>query len=209
MMRGGEAESREAGFTLVEMLVALALFAAVAAMGVAMLRSSVDTQDAVHGRLAAMSGFNRLRSVMGADLSQALDRPTRDERGAVVPAFSGTATEFSFVQAGADGLDGRSRPDAVRVRYGLDDGAWTRGEQPWLDGAVMPKGDALARDVERAGLRYRDAAGVWQTSWPVAGGAALPRAVEVVIRRRGAAPLTMLFLVAPMAVDDRPRGAAI
>ena len=39
------------GFTLVEMLVALSLFAAIAAMGVGLLRSSIDTQDAVQERL--------------------------------------------------------------------------------------------------------------------------------------------------------------
>ncbi|KAB2855935.1 MAG: type II secretion system protein, partial [Sphingopyxis terrae] len=38
------------GFTLVEMLVALSLFAAIAAMGVSLLRSSVDTQEAVQTR---------------------------------------------------------------------------------------------------------------------------------------------------------------
>ena len=41
----------ERGFTLVEMLVALSIFAVIAAMGVSLLRSSVDTQDAVQTRL--------------------------------------------------------------------------------------------------------------------------------------------------------------
>jgi general secretion pathway protein J len=205
MKRGGG----EAGFTLVEMLVSLALFAAVAAMGVAMLRSSVDTQGAVQGRLAAMSGFNRLCAVMAQDLSQALVRPTRDERGAVVPAFVGGAADFAFVQAGADGLETRAKPDAVRVRYALEGGAWTRAEQAWLDGVPMPKGDALARDVVELRLRYRDAAGAWQTSWPVAGGRELPRAVEVVIRKEKSAPLVMLFLVAPMMVEPAGQVAVI
>lgn len=199
----------EAGFTLVEMLVALALFAAVAAMGVAMLRSSIDTQGAVQRRLAAMSGFNRLRAVMAQDLSQALRRPTRDERGAVVPAFVGGAADFAFVQAGADGLEARAKPDAVRVRYALDGRAWTRAEAAWLDGAAMPKGDALAEGVAEVRLRYRDAAGAWQTSWPVAGGRDLPRAVEVMIRKEKSAPLVMLFLVTPMMVEPAPQGAAI
>ncbi len=46
----------QAGFTLVEMLVALSIFAAIAAMGVTLLRSSIDTQDAVQGRLKTMGG---------------------------------------------------------------------------------------------------------------------------------------------------------
>ena len=65
------------GFTLVEMLVALSLFAAIAAMGVSLLRSSVDTQEAVQTRLKAMSGMNRIRAVMANDLAQAV-QPTLD-----------------------------------------------------------------------------------------------------------------------------------
>src|SRR3546814_13454258 len=44
---GRTAEKGGNGFTLVEMLIALSIFAAIAAMGVSLLRSSVDTQDAV------------------------------------------------------------------------------------------------------------------------------------------------------------------
>lgn len=198
----------EAGFTLVEMLVALALFAMIAAMGVTMLRSSVDTQGAVQGRLAAMSGFNRLRAVMAHDLSQALPRATRDVRGDDVPAFIGLAQEFAFVQGGAAGLEAKNTPDAVRVRYALERGVWGRGQQPWLDGAAMADGDALTRDVEQVTLRYRDGLGQWQESWPVAGRAILPRAVEVVIQKRAGAPLRMVFLVAPEPVPETAMGGA-
>src|SRR3546814_12910032 len=48
---GRTEEKRGNGFTLVEMMIALSIFAAIAAMGVGLLRSSVDTQDAVQARL--------------------------------------------------------------------------------------------------------------------------------------------------------------
>lgn len=202
-MTGGQNVGQDqAGFTLVEMLVALALFAAIAAMGVAMLRASVDTQDAVQGRLAAMSGFNRLRAVMAHDLAQALPRRTRDESGADVPAFLGSAAEFSFVHGGASGLEASSKPDAERVRYALEAGAWVRAGQPMLDGTAMAKGDPLARDLTGAMVRYRDALGRWHSSWPVPDGADLPRAIEVSVIKKGGAPLKMLFLLAPMPVPD-------
>ncbi|HWW57178.1 MAG TPA: prepilin-type N-terminal cleavage/methylation domain-containing protein, partial [Sphingopyxis sp.] len=82
----------ERGFTLVEMLVALSIFALIAAMGVGLLRSSIDTQDAVQGRLKGMSGINRLRAVMANDLAQAVQRSTRGPAGEAVPAFVGSAT---------------------------------------------------------------------------------------------------------------------
>ena len=45
---------RNNGFTLVEMLVALGIFALLAGAGVGLLRSSLDVQSSVDTRLTAM-----------------------------------------------------------------------------------------------------------------------------------------------------------
>ena len=50
----------EAGFTLVELLVALAIFAMISVAGVTLLRSGSDTQIAVKKRLEDSSRVNRL-----------------------------------------------------------------------------------------------------------------------------------------------------
>ncbi|WP_188238178.1 type II secretion system minor pseudopilin GspJ [Sphingopyxis sp. LK2115] len=185
------------GFTLVEMLVALSLFAAIAAMGVGLLRSSIDTQDAVQERLKGMSGMNRARAVMANDLAQAVQRPTRGPAGEAVPAFVGTATGFAFVHAGAAALDGSRRPAVERVGYALVGSEWRRATQPMLDGTALGDGDRLLDAVAAARVRYRDEAGNWGESWTSEPGDRLPRAVELRISRAGRAPLTMLFLTAP------------
>lgn len=187
----------QSGFTLVEMLVSLSLFAAIAAMGVGLLRSSVDTQDAVQARLQAMSGVNRLRAVMANDLAQALPRATRGPSGEAVPAFVGSSTGFAFVHGGAATLDGGPRPDIERVGYALTGGEWRRAKQPMLDGTALEEGDRLAGDVTAAQVRYRDDKGLWSDGWTSEPGDRLPRAVEVRLTRTGRAPLVMLFLTAP------------
>ncbi|MDK2762207.1 MAG: type II secretion system minor pseudopilin GspJ [Sphingopyxis sp.] len=184
------------GFTLVEMLVALSIFAAIAAMGVGLLRSSVDTQDAVQEKLKAMGGVNRLRAVMANDLAQAVQRPTRGPAGEAVPAFVGSASSFAFVHAGAGSLDG-ARPNVERVAYALVGGEWRRATQPMLDGTAMGTGDRLVADVAGLAVRYRDERGNWTESWSSEPGDRLPRAVEVRMTRRAREPLTMLFLTAP------------
>ena len=185
------------GFTLVEMLVALSLFAAIAAIGVGLLRSSVDTQDAVQARLQAMSGTNRLRAVMANDLAQAVQRATRGPAGEAVPAFFGSATGFAFVHAGAAAHDGAPRPSVERVGYALVGGEWRRAIQPMLDGTALSEGDRLVGDVTGVAVRYRGDDGAWSESWTSEPGDRLPRAVEVRLTRTGRAPLTMAFLVAP------------
>ncbi|SKB30090.1 GspJ family type II secretion system protein [Sphingopyxis flava] len=186
------------GFTLVEMLVALSIFAAIAAMGVGLLRSSVDTQDAVQARLKAMGGVNRLRAVMASDLAQTLPRATRGPSGEPVPAFIGSASGFAFVHGGAGALDAGPRPAVERVAYALVGDEWRRAAQPMLDGAPLGEGDRLAGEVRAAAVRYRDEAGNWSEAWNSGPTDRLPRAVEVRLTRTGRAPLVLLFLTAPV-----------
>lgn len=187
----------QSGFTLVEMLVALSLFAAIAAMGVGLLRSSIDTQDAVQDRLKAMGGVNRLRALMANDLAQALPRPTRGPAGESVPAFVGSSTGFAFVHGGAGTVPGGPRPAVERVIYALHGDEWRRAAQPMLDGSAPGEGDRLVGAVAAVAVRYRGADGAWSENWSSDPGDRLPRAVEMRLTRNGREPLTMLFLTAP------------
>jgi len=197
------------GFTLVEMLVALSLFAAIAAIGVGLLRSSIDTQDAVQDRLKAMGGINRLRALMANDLAQALPRSTRGPSDETVPAFAGSETGFALVHGGAASLDGGSRPNVERVAYARVGGEWRRAVQPMLDGTALSDGDRLVDEVAGVAVRYRDEQGQWGSSWTSDPGDRLPRAIEVRLTRQGRAPLVMLFLTAPAPVTPLPLGTPV
>lgn len=205
----GPSRDGQRGFTLVEMLVALSIFAMIAAMGVGLLRSSVDTQDAVQQRLKGMSGLNRVRALMANDLAQAVQRPTRGPSGDNVPAFVGSPTGFAFVHAGAgDGEGSSARPAVERVGYALSGGEWQRAVQPMLDGTALSDGDRLIGDVTAVAVRYRDETGNWNESWNSDPEDRLPRAVEVRLSRAGRAPLTLLFLTAPTVPPPLVRAPA-
>ena len=194
---GARSSVDDRGFTLVEMLVALSIFAAIAAMGVGLLRSSIDTQDAVQERLKAMGGINRLRAVMANDLAQAVQRSTRGPAGEAVPAFVGSANGFAFVHGGAGSAGGGPRPNIERVAYARVGSEWRRATQPMLDGTALGEGDRLIADVAGVAVRYRDERGNWSEVWSSEPGDRLPRAVEVRVTRTGREALTMLFLTAP------------
>jgi general secretion pathway protein J len=193
---------RERGFTLVEMLVALSIFALIASIGVGLLRASVDTQGAVQDRLGAMGAVNRLRAVMANDLAQAALRPGRGPDGSTVPAFRGDAQGFAFVHRGRSAIDADGIPAVQRVEYRLTDGEWRRASAARVDGVAAGEGDALARDVTAVTLRYRDVRGAWQPVWSSDPEQILPAAVEFSLVRGSRAPLVLQFQTGPVLVPQ-------
>jgi general secretion pathway protein J len=79
----------ERGFTLVELVVALFVFALLATAGTALLSVSIKSQQAVTASLAKGAESGRIVSLLSTDLAQAASRPLRNRDGAVQPAFVG------------------------------------------------------------------------------------------------------------------------
>ncbi len=197
----------EAGFTLVELLVALAIFALISVAGVTLLRSGSDTQLAVKQRLEDLSRTNRLANAMESDLAQAVARPVRDTAGQPVPAFiqSDTAipgTLFGFVRGGWSNFDEAPRAGLQRVAYVLDGKALKRLGWPMLDGAAPGEAATILEDVSAAAVRFRDEAGEWRSDWTANDANALPRAIELRLTLDGKPEQRMLFLVGP---QSRPK----
>lgn len=182
------------GFTLVELLVALTIFALISAAGVALLRSSIDTQTAVSKRLSEGGGINRLRAILATELASAQPRPVRDESGNALPAFVGEGGAIAFVHA-AD--SGTAEGTLARSRYALEGGALVRQAVDRIDGASPGDPAPLVREVTAARWRFRGLDGSWSDAWQPDDVARLPHAVELTLERRGAAPLVLRFLVGP------------
>lgn len=195
---------KQRGFTLVEMLVALSIFAVIASIGVGLLRASINTQGAVQDRLGAMGAVNRLRSVMANDLAQAALRRARGPDGSTLSAFQGDAQGFAFVHRGRSAVDADGVPAVQRVEYRLTNGEWRRASAVRVDGVALAEGDALARDVTNVALRYRDARGVWQPSWTSEAEQRLPTAVELSLIRGNRAPLLLRFQTGPVLSPPPP-----
>lgn len=191
---GARSSYHERGFTLIEVLIALTIFAMISVAGVMLLRASVSTQAAVTQRLSEQGGINRLRAILSAELASAQPRPWRDDGGTQHPAFTGNAGEIIFVHA-ADAIAGAS--GLSRARYALTDGALVREAPGHVDGGANGNPAALVRDVTVMRWRFRALDGSWSEQWQEGESARLPRAVELTLERRGAAPLTLAFLVGP------------
>lgn len=183
-----------AGFTLVELLVALLIFGMLAGAGVMLLRFSVDAQSAAKTRLDAIGAARRIDSLLASDMAQAVPRPTRDDAGTAARAFEGTPEAVAFVRGGWDNLDAAPRASLMRVAYRIEGGRLVRRQWPMLDGAAPEPPATLLDRVAALRLRYRAADG-WRDRWDPIRLDALPRAVELTVRRVGEPEYRYVLLV--------------
>ena len=70
-------DARQRGFTLLEVMVSLAIFGLIAAAGVAVMAYAADSQQALRERMARLGEFQRARALLRTDLSQAATRLAR------------------------------------------------------------------------------------------------------------------------------------
>jgi type II secretion system protein J len=193
------ADRDQAGFTLVEVMIALLIFSMLAVAGVAILSFSVRAGAATGARLDDTAALNRTLSVLSADLAQAVDRPARDESGATRPAFIGEAGAaalpmLQLVRGGWSNLDAAARPGLQKVAYQVERGALERTAYPQLDGAAPLAPAVLMTGVRDVRLRYR-IAGAWSDRWDGTAGAPLPQAMELTVIRTDGTQWRQLFLV--------------
>lgn len=98
---------REAGFTLIELMVSLGLFALIAVAGVALVDSIIGIQSRTAGRLDRLDTVERTMFVIQSDLDQV-------SAGAIVGGGGGLS--FSRV---APGIGGIALPVTYRVAGGV------------------------------------------------------------------------------------------
>ncbi len=191
--------SRHAGFTLLEVLVAMALFALLGMAAYAGL-------DAVLKARARLDDENRQwRAValfwtrLGRDLSAFVERPARLRGGTPQPAFLGEPTvtgeyaaQLEFTRLGP--ADAGNLPPE-RVAYRLRDGKieWLRW--PMVDSGPRATPDiaVLLDHVSALEFSYRDLAGLWNTRWPPNASMRQPSAVKVTLKLESGEVLTRWY----------------
>ncbi|HXG15171.1 MAG TPA: prepilin-type N-terminal cleavage/methylation domain-containing protein [Calidithermus sp.] len=195
------------GFTLLEVLIALAIVASLVAIAFGGLRVAVAAWDQGQDRAEV---HQHLRGVtMLLDRALAAAYPYRAPLGQApepVVLFRGEPARLEFV-TGAPPL-----PPAVPVAFTAVVLALERDDPPALvvRQRVLPNRDPFAdaavilRDpeVSRLAFRYLDGAGVWQDEWDAEARGGLPQAVQVSVavthrgRTQALPPLTVTLRTA-------------
>jgi general secretion pathway protein J len=141
-----QAADRAHGFTLVEVLIALAITAFVSTIAYTSLSTVMTGVESTREATRRTVEINRAWAIISRDLRHFVARPVRDEFGEEEPALAGgPASRFylSFTRAGWHNPADHPRGNLQRVNYRLQDNALWRDSYPVLDRA----GDTEAREV--------------------------------------------------------------
>lgn len=120
---------KEAGFTLVEVLISLFIFAIITAGTMTALTQSLRGKDRLATSMDTLNQFNSARSILRSDMSALTLRTSRDELGGINPYVLTTDGEalLSFTRRGTQNPSGlEARGDLERVEYHFEDGALIR-----------------------------------------------------------------------------------
>ena len=180
--------SRRHGFTLIEILVAIAIFAVLGIAASRLLDQVLRADEASKARGQRLGELQRAMGILERDALQVVARPVRDELGETLPAVSGgVRSMLEFTRAGWRNPTGAERAELQRVAYMLEGKQLLRFYWPVLDRAEgsEPVRQVLLDEVEQAEVEFVAADGETRQFWPqedgsaAVPGAALPRALRL------------------------------
>lgn len=166
-----------AGFTLLEVLVALTLFSLFAITSYRALNTVLEAEAHSRAELARWQTLGKIYSRIEADLQDAVfvaAAPGEMQAGFVAERGDSGEAAFSLSRLLPDDVEGGVQ--RVLYRFAsrqLSRSTWSRSTQ---ENDAQPV--VLLEGIDQLSVRYMDTGGNWQIGWAAAG--ELPRAVEMV-----------------------------
>lgn len=193
---------RARGFTLLELVVVMAIFGVLSVMAYGGLATVLTARERVLQSLERTTALQKVYVRLRNDLQQLRARPARDDYGDPQPALQVRPDgAVEFTRSGWRNPLGHPRPGFERVAYRLDaDRRLLRASWRVLDRAQdSPVSEVVVLDrVEEVAWRFLDGDD-WREAWPPLGLAGTPtldtapRAVEVLLTLEDLGEVRLLF----------------
>ncbi|MFC7050301.1 type II secretion system minor pseudopilin GspJ [Emcibacter nanhaiensis] len=196
--------SNDRGFTLVEVMVSLTVFALLSVMGIAILSSAVSSQESVEDGSERLREIQVSRALLKSDFMQLARRQVRDAYGGPLQnVFAGYQPEgrdafLTFVRSGwINPGQMQRRAELQRVSYELKDGDLVRRTSSHLDPA---KEEDRSERVVLSGIKSLETSfyinGQWFDVYESRTGekVTLPQLVSVEVEFRDGRHLKQIFI---------------
>lgn len=202
-------QRRQSAFTLIELMVSMAVFAILAALAYGVLSQTLANSEMLSGRMERLQDIQRTIRLISDDFLQLAPRPVRSDLG---EGFSAAlSTDFQSIyaleltRAGWRNPAGLPRGSLQRVAYRLEEDELVRYYWNVMDRTLAnePAAIVLLDQVDSAVFRFLQANGEWIEQWPPpsapgpTGMKQRPRAVEIILSLADKGEITRLIEVAP------------
>jgi general secretion pathway protein J len=159
------------GFTLLELLVAVAVFAILSAMAYGGLRNVIDNSQQTESAMQRLQQVQMTMLKITRDFTQLSQRNIRDEYGNTsnyILTGQGDDVFIEFSRGGRRNPAELLRSHLQRVAYKLEENRLSRLHWPHLDRTqeMEPYETVLLDEVENAGVRFLDSNNEWHNEWP-------------------------------------------
>lgn len=202
------------GFTLLELIVVIAIFGVMSAMAYGGLNSVMKSRVHIEQSLERTAEYQKTYMRLRNDFQEARNRPARDAYGVLQPAFIvDHDNHVGFTRAGWRNPLGQPRSSLERViyRYDTEKKNLIRSSYRALDQAQDSQAvdQILLEKVEDVQWRYLDATQTWSNVWPArntrntSASSAPPQAVELTLRTIDLGEIHLLFR---LGMDPLPSG---
>lgn len=193
------------GFTLLELLVAVSVFAVIAALASGGFNAVLNTASRSEEQMTRLAELQKAMVIIARDAEQAVERPIRDEFGGTLPPMVGSqsTTLLEFSRTGLRNPSQIARSHIQRIGYRHEDGVLYRLSWPVLDRAQDTEANEyqLVEGIEEVEIRYLDDNREWQDQWPplvvtsASTANALPKAIEITLDIEGLGEVPRLYRV--------------
>ncbi len=178
--------TRRGGFTLLELLVAVAVFAILSAMAYGGLRNVLDNSQQTESAMQRLQQVQLAMLNISRDLTQIAQRGIRDEYGNpanYILSGQGGDVFIEFTRGGRRNPAELLRSHLQRVAYKLEENTLSRLHWPQLDRTqeMQPYESVLLEDVENASIRFLDSNNEWHGEWPPLNASGAPGAETIAL----------------------------
>jgi len=160
-----------AGFTLLEVLIAIGITAMIGLGSWQILNSAIRTSEHTQVKLEELKALQKTMLIISRDLQQVVSRSVRDEYGDYQPALQtkGSLYKLEFSRAGWRNPLGDLRSNLQRVAYELNQDELVRHYWNVLDRSQDSESvyRTLLKGVEEFSIRFMKDDYTWTDEWPV------------------------------------------
>lgn len=187
------ASTSHRGLTLLEVLVAMAVFTVVATIGYGGLQQTIAAKRQLTDNSDQFAELQRSMLRLERDLTSLMPRPARDHLGDSQPAFysrgTGNAIRVQFTHGGRQNSAELPQSNLQRVSYYWTEDGIIRQYWQRLDtiAGTQPREQPLFSGVSALSWSFLDRHNQWHDQWPPLNQTTntsrlLPRAVRVALR---------------------------